>query len=677
MTAVKSSRTANPLHSLIAKKPMLYFTGGGDLVAAPVYQFGDFQLDCGRFELLRDGRTIRVERKPMELLILLVSREGQLVTRAEIAQRMWDSEVFVDTEHGINTAIRKIRQVLRDDPANPRFVQTVTGMGYRFIAPVSGIQLGVEDSRPSAAPLVPEALEPEPLSSTIPASMPDPASKEAPAPPSPVKIRLRPWLALAVLAVFVIATLTVTLGPHRLAARLLHRNTPRGITSLAVIPLDNLSGDPGQEYFADGMTDELITMLAKNSNLRITSRTSVMQYKGVHKPLPEIAQGLGVDGILEGSISRANGQVHMTLQLIRADTDTHLWAESYDRSNNDVAALPEEAARDIAGRLHSSVASITPARYVNPEAHDAYQQGRYLWFAGDIDAALPYFKKATELQPDYALAWAGLSGYYGAGVMFGDLDPRKVLPLVDLTSAKCLQLDPSESQCHLSMAGDDLVSKWKFDEALQETSRSIELDQKNSEAYEVRARILQALNRQEESVRAEKTSNELNPANPWGLMLALWIARRYDDALRDAQQRVVATPRDPVMQLFLGAIYRGKGMDKESMQCIEKFYRYSGQPEAADSLHRAFESGGVKAAVEWQIRFDKASAAKHYVGPVDVAELYAQLGDREQTLARLEEAFRQHSPPLLWIQSDAAYDFLHADPRYRSLIQRIGLPPAY
>jgi TolB-like protein/DNA-binding winged helix-turn-helix (wHTH) protein len=656
---------------------MLYFTGGGDLLAGPVYEFGDFRLDCGRYELLRDGRTIRVERKPMELLILLLSREGQLVTRAEIAERMWDSEVFVDTEHGINTAIRKIRQILRDDPANPRFVQTVTGMGYRFIAPVSGLQPGVEVSQSSVPPLVSEALKPEPPSSAIPLSIPDPASPEAPRLPFPEKVRLRPWLALAVFAVFVIATLAVAPGSHRLAIGLLHRNTAPAISSLAVIPLDNLSGDPGQEYFADGMTDELITMLAKNSNLRITSRTSVMQYKGVHKPLPQIAQDLGVDGILEGSISRANGQVHMTLQLIRADTDSHLWAESYDRDNKDVAALPEEAARDIAGRLHRSVAPMTPVRYVNPEAHDNYLQARYLWYTGDIAASLPYFEKATKLQPDYAIAWAGLSSYYGAGAMFGDLDPRKALPLLDLTSAKCLQLDQSESECHLSMAGDDLLSKWKLEEALKETSRSIELNPKNAEAYEVRSRILQALNRQEESVQAEKTSIELNPANPWGLTLALWIARRYDDALRDAQQRLVATPREPVVQLFLAAIYRGKGMQKESMECLEKFYRYSDQPKAADSLRRTFESGGVRAAIEWQIRFDKARAGKNYVAPADVAELYAQLGDREQTLAQLEAAFQQHSPPLLWIQSDAAYDFLHTDPRYRSLIQRIGLPPAY
>jgi TolB-like protein len=462
-----------------------------------------------------------------------------------------------------------------------------------------------------------------------------------------------------------------------LAARSLGISARPQIRSLAVLPLDNLSGDPSQDYFADGMTDELITMLAKNSTLRVVSRTSVMQYKGVRRPLPEIARALGVDGILEGSIARSGDKVHMTIQLIQASSDTHLWAESYDRSSNYVAALPGEAAHDVANRLHSSLASTTPARYINPAAHDAYLQGRVLWWENDNDASFPYFKKATELQPDYALAWFGLSSYYGAGAMFGQLDPRQALPLADSAASKCLQLDPSASECHIAMAGDDLLSKWNFEEALREISRAIELDPKYAEAYELRSRTLQALNRHVESIQAYKTADELNPADPWGLIMALWLARQYDDALTNAQQRAVATPRDPFMQGLLAAIYRGKGMDKESIQCLEKYYRFAEGPASADALHRAFERGGAKAAVQWQIEFLKSRAAKRYVSPVDLAELYAQLGDREQALALLEEAFRQHAPGLLWIQGDSAYDFLRSDERYRSIIRRVGLPPAY
>ncbi len=635
------------------------------VATGPVFEFGNFRLDCGRFELLHDGRSLRVERKPMELLILLVSRQGQLVTRAEIAERLWSSEVFVDTEHGINTAIRKLRYLLRDDSDDPRFIQTVTGMGYRFIAPTVSIGDAASDAHAATT------VEPVASDRGLEAETPTPSTDETPKKSIAVQVAIVARF-IALTALFIV----MAIGPRQIAG-LLHRNANPPITSLAVLPLDNLSGDPNQEYFADGMTDELITMLAKDSTLRITSRTSVMQYKGARKPLGDIARALNVDGILEGSISRSNGSVHMTLQLIRADTDAHVWAESYDREVRDVAALPGEAARDIADRLNRKVARAAPARYINPAAHDAYLQGRYLWFANDSEASLPYFKKATELQPDYALAWAGLTGYYGGEAMFGGLDPREALPKTDAAASKCIQLDPSEPECHVSRAGAELLVNWNLDEALKEISRAIDLDPKNAEAYELRARILQALNRHEESIQSEKTSIELNPANEWGLTLALWTARRYDEALIDVQQRIVATPRDPVPQLFLASSYRGKGMDKESIQALEKFYRCSEGPSEAASLHRAFESGGVRAAVEWQINFVKAAARKHYVSPVDLAELYAQLGDRANTLAYLDEAYQQHASGLLWIQADPAYDFLHGDPRYRSLIQRMGLPPAY
>ncbi|MGB9076179.1 MAG: winged helix-turn-helix domain-containing protein [Terracidiphilus sp.] len=654
-------------------------------MACRVFEFGGFKVDCDRFELSRAGRTLKLERKPMELLILLAAGNGHLITRTEIVESLWDSEVFVDTEHGINTAIRKIRQVLGDDPENPSFVQTVTGKGYRFIAPIGTVEHSLSGDQNRLSPTEANPLE---VGGAAAAPMPTTASPTQPptvlnaSQPSDMALgnarnsRLILWLAAFGVAV-VLAFIAISPAGRGLAARFLGLSARPEIRSLAVLPLDNLSGDPSQDYFADGMTDELITMLAKNSTLRVVSRTSVMQYKGVRRPLPEIARALGVDGILEGSIARSGEKVHMTVQLIQAPSDTHLWAESYDRSSNDVAALPGEAARDVANRLHNSLASTTPARYINPAAHDAYLQGRYLWWEGHNDASFPYFKKATELQPDYALAWFGLSSYYGAGAMFGQLDPRPALPQEDFTAQKCLQLDPSASECHLAMAGDELLSKWNVEEALRETSRAIELDPRSADAYELRSRILQVLNRQEESIQAQKTALEFNPADPWTLALALWIARRYDAALTDVQQRVVATPHDPILQLFLAMNYRGKGMDKESIRCLEKYYLYAEGPATADALHRAFERGGAKAAVEWQIKFVKARAAKRYVSPVDLAELYAQLGDREQTLALFEEAFRQHAPGLLWIQCDSAYDFLHSDERYRSIIKRVGLPPAY
>ena len=312
-----------------------------------VYRFGDFSLDCGKFELCRKGHRLKLERKPLELLVVLVTKHGQVVTRDEIAGCLWQREVFVDIEHGINTAIRKIRQILDDSSDLPQFVHTISGSGYRFIAPVTAVE--------------PEVTEPtQPSGDPVDLPPPPPEVSATPVIPSAGKPHHRVWLVTALCASVLVVTSILTLGPPPLAARFLDRDTHAPIASLAVLPLANLSGDPDEEYFADGMTDELTTMLAKDSTLRIVSRTSAMQFKGAHRSLPEIARALSVDAILEGSISRSGNQVHMTLQLVRGDTDSHQWAESYDRDTNDVAArCPTLRPEPFAARLNSS--TPTPA----------------------------------------------------------------------------------------------------------------------------------------------------------------------------------------------------------------------------------------------------------------------------------------------------------------------------
>ena len=278
-------------------------------MANGIVRFSEFELDRGRYELRRGDRTLKLEKIPMDLLLLLVDADGHLVTRDEIIERIWGKDVFVDTEHGINTAIRKIRLALKDDPDQPRFVQTVTGKGYRFIAPVT-----VEPHTPAngngasgaaAGTIVPPVAN---LSS-------NPAT--APVPPPDRASAFRP-IAWAILGVLVVVATLVAFNVRGLRDRLRPQPAKHSIQSLAVLPLENLSGDPKQEYFADGMTDEIITMLAKNPSLRVVSRTSVMQYKGAHRPLRDIARELGVEGILEGSVERQRDRVHLNAQLIHA-----------------------------------------------------------------------------------------------------------------------------------------------------------------------------------------------------------------------------------------------------------------------------------------------------------------------------------------------------------------------
>jgi TolB-like protein/DNA-binding winged helix-turn-helix (wHTH) protein len=632
-------------------------------MAARSFQFGEFELDCDRFELRRGERTLKLERKPMELLILLAAKNGDLVTRAEIVEKLWDSEVFVDTEHGINTAVRKIRQVLRDDSVQPRFVQTVTGKGYRFAAPIVEVRSSVAEEvgqvRPAVVSSLPDDVVPVEAAAGVSIAAAAAVSR---------KSRLRYWLTVAAVVAFLVVG--ISLGARGLRDR---AAMPK-ISSLAVLPLDNLSGDASQDYFADGMTDELTTMLAKNSNLRVVSRTSVMQYKGVHRPLPEIARELGVDGVLEGSVERSGDKVHMTIQLIQAQSDTHVWAESYDREASDVVSLPREAAQTIAKKLNSAVLQPTQVRYVSPEAHDDYLRGRYLWFADKNDEAGKYFRKVTELQPDYALGWTGLAMYYGQGVVDGQLDPADSSAAGEEAARKAVELDDSLPEAHLTFGAMIFVNRWDWVRADREIARAIELDPKYAEAYNFRAKIYVAIGRYEEAIEAQKKAQELAPfQRPYALGLVYVEARQYDAAIKDVRQRYETLQDSNGLHWILRESYRCKGMLKEAAQEWEKIYLISGDKEKAVNIRRTFEKGGYNALLLRQIEIFKQ---RKYVSPVDLALQYAQLGDKEKTLSLLEDGYRQHSPVLLWIRTDPAFDFLHGDERYRSIIRRIGLPPA-
>ena len=288
--------------------------------AVSSYKFGRFELDLRSYELKRDGEPLRLEKIPMELLIFLVEHHGQLVTREQIIERLWGKQVFLDTEQGVNTAIRKIRQVLLDDPEKPQFLETVVGKGYRFVSIVT--------AKGNESP---------------------PSREELPPPHGPQMTRNRTRDLWLIGAVSVLLLLGVVLWAvwYRIAWATKPRITT-SFHSIAVLPLENLSGDPSQEYFADGITDALITQLAKLHGLRVISRTSIMQYKSLRKPLPDIARDLSVDAVVEGSVSRSGNRVRVTAQLVDAHADRHLWAEEYDRDLREILSLQSELARDIA-----------------------------------------------------------------------------------------------------------------------------------------------------------------------------------------------------------------------------------------------------------------------------------------------------------------------------------------
>jgi TolB-like protein/DNA-binding winged helix-turn-helix (wHTH) protein len=623
-------------------------------MAAGTFEFGEFELNCERYELRRKGIPLRLERQPMELLILLASSDGHLVSRDEIAQLLWPSEVFVDTGHGINTAIRKIRYVLREDPESPRFLQTITGKGYRFI--------GVTP-KPEPVPLPGETDQPEPL-------IPQPVvPTHAPA-----------WLHRLWIWVSVSAVILILIGIATFGARSVRGHTkPQPITSIAVLPLANLSGDPNEEYFADGMTDELTTMLAKDSTLQIVSRTSAMQFKDAHRSLPEIAHALHVDAILEGSISRSTKQVHMTLQLIRADTDSHLWAESYDRNTNDVAALPDDAARAIAARLNSGTPPHANARYIKPEAHDAYLRGHYSWVVGRNEDAGRYYQRAVDIQPDYALGWSGLADYYGMRAVKGEVDPLQALPQAESAARKAVELDDSLSRAHAALGGMIFFNRGDGVQALNELTRATELSSHDSENFHLHARVLCALGRYDEAIAVQKQSTAINPFEHPGAMAEIYLCtRQFDAAISDGEMRLKDFPVATDILGQLADAYHWKGMDKEAVEMLGRQISAKGDLPLSAAVRRAFETGGYAAVVRCRLAAVEKRARTARVSTFELADLHGRLSEHDETLALFEQGVNERDPLLLLLaQSDPAFDFLHADPRYRSLIEKMGLPPMY
>lgn len=631
---------------------------------ALTHKFDEFELDPSRFELRRNGRVLKLERIPMELLLLLLEKDGSVVTRQEIVDRLWGKEVFVDTEHGINTAIRKIRQALKDDPEHPRFVQTVTGKGYRFVAETNA-EANAETNQDKPEPSQPTERRTPPPPSGAEVSRLSP-STTAGAPANKIKLAIALALVLASAATLAFA----------FRARLFPTHAAQ-IHSIAVIPLANLSGDSSQEYFADGMTDELITALAKNRNLRVVSRTSAMQYKGVKRPLPEIARELNVDGILEGSIERNANRVHMTVQLIYAPTDSHVWAESYDRDLNQAYSLPGELSQTIAKEVKAATSPLPTPRYISPEAHDAYLHGRYFWFTFNVPNTLPYFEKAIQLQPDYAAAWSGLADTYDIDGMMNH-PPAEVSEKVHDAALKAVELDPSLAEAHNSLAAWYLFYAWDPARAEAEDRRALELDPNFAEGHHVLSYILEVQQRYPEAEVEARRSVELDPfAHDWELGVFYTNIRQYDAALKELTMRSVAVPNDPDIASNLAKLYWLKGMYKESQSEYEHVLDLQHDSATKAAAHRAWITGGEPAVERWGANNIKALARKQYIDGEFVASIIAFAGDKEETMKYLEASYLIHDPYLIFIQNEPLFDFLHTDPRYQALVKKMGLPPAY
>ena len=504
-----------------------------------------------------------------------------------------------------------------------------------------------------------------------------------PAPSRNRRMVVRKVALLAGMAI-ALASALVILNIHGWRDRLFVRTPKPQIQALAVLPLANLSGDPEQDYFADGMTEELITDLAKIGALRVISRTSVMQYKGAHKPLPEIAKALNVDAVVEGSVERSGDRVRVRAQLIEASTDRHLWAESYERDLRDVLGLQSEVARAIA---HEIKIKLTPqdqtrlatAPPVNSEAYELYLKGRYYWnkMSGvAVTQAAEYFSKAIALDGSYAPVYVGLADCYLRQADLGSLPPSEAYGRAKTATLTALEIDDGLAEAHASLAVIRADYDWDWEGAETEFQRALELDPKHVNAHQWHAVFLAKMGRFKEAFPEIETAKELDPlslpvATSAGSILR--YARRYDEAIEELRRAIELEPSFKFTHVELAEVYGLKGMFQEAASEWSRVNALSGNPER---LHYAAvrDAAGYQRSEQLWIEHLRESSKREYVSPMAMALAYARIGQSEQALAWLEEAYRQRAPELSGLKVNPLFDFLRSKPRFQDLLGRMNFP---
>ena len=627
--------------------------------ATRVLRFDTFELDLRAGELRKRGVKLRLQGQPLQLLAILLQGAGNLVTREELRSQLWPADTFVDFDHSLHNAIGRIRETLGDSAETPRYIETLPRRGYRFIAPVEQVQ-ALRTSQANGNK-TPEAVAVAPQSKTRAATL---------------------ALTLLVLAAS---------GSAFWLVRAVSRPTsaaPR-LRSLAVLPLENLSGDPSQEYFADGMTEQLITDLAKVGSLRVISRTSVMRYKGTKKGLPEIARELNVDGIVEGSVMRSGNRVRITAQLLHAPTDKHLWAEAYERDLGDVIGLQNEVAQAIAQQVRAQLtpqqqARLRSARLVNPEAYEAYLKGRYYLsnqfkMVQPLNMAKGYFEESIRKDPGFALAYSGLADSYVYLAFYGHgQSPDRAYSSAKGALHKALELDDSIGETHDTLGLLSWRFEWNWEAAEREFNHAIALAPSYSCAHEDRAVYLSFIGRRADALAEIAKSNELDPG-PSSAMTesaAYYQLRDYQSLVEASRRGIVSSPNEWTEHYNLGVGYEGTGKLLEAISEYQKAIEISnGDHDATASLAHAFAVIGRRAEAEKILHDLERKSKSGYVSPYRMATIYAGLGKRDKAFAFLERAYQERSLDISWhLKADLRIDNLRSDPRFQDLVRRVGYP---
>jgi TolB-like protein/DNA-binding winged helix-turn-helix (wHTH) protein/Flp pilus assembly protein TadD len=624
-------------------------------------RFGVFEVDLRSGELRKHGVRLRLQEQPFQVLAMLLERPGETVTREELRKRLWTAETFVDFDHGVNKAVNRIRDALGDSATSPRFVETVARRGYRFIADVA-VAEGAPLARPEVrtGDLVPHA-------------------NESVGPVQSAR-RLRRWYSWVIAgATLALASIVVVWVTRSRAPQ------PTSIRSLAVLPLENLSGDDSQEYFADGMTDELIASLGQVSALRVISRTSVMPYKRARKPLPQIARELNVDAVIEGTVLRSGDQVRITAQLIQARDDTHLWSQWYDGDLRDTLALQNRVARAIAEQIRVNLnsqeqARLKHGRVIDPEAYEAYLKGRYFWnkrTGDDFQKAVEYFSQAIERDPNYAQAYSGLSDTYAllGDWEYGVLAPREALPRAKAAAVKALQIDQALGEAHTSLGFCLDAFDWDLKSADAEFRRGIELNPGYATAHHWYAWHLSLLGRNNDAIAEMKKAQNLDPLSliiNADLAELLLMAHFTNDSIQQSRKTIEMDVNFPLAHNQLALAYLQSQRNDEAIAELQQAVRLSaGSPTSTANLARALAASGRKDQARQLLGNLKERSRASVSNASEIAVVYAALGDSDQAMAWLEKGYDERFNPGVLLRP--GFDSLRADRRFRDLERRVGL----
>lgn len=619
-------------------------------------RFGDFALDVAAYDLRRRGRAIKLGRQPMDLLILLVESRGLLVSRSQIVDRLWGKDVFVDVETGVNTAISKVRQALRDSADTPAFVETVPGRGYRFIAAVEAISAPSEPGSEVALP------------------GPTPAPEETPRP------RRRTTWGRLVIPLLVVAMAAGVLAWTRL------RGSPAGPgVTLAVLPFENLGSDPAREYLAAGLTEETSASLAQIDPEHLSVKGRTLPYKGTTKTAVEIGRELTVDYLLESSIRTEGDRLRVTVTLLRVRDEEHVWSQSYDRETTTLLGLQQELSTAIAEQIRLRLSpdhlnGVGLRQTHNAEAYDAYLRGRHLQGRRTPDGnarAIDEYKRAIALDPNYALAWSSLAFTYAGSAVNGDARPHEVEPLARDAALHAVRANPHLAEAQFAMGYVDWLLDWDWKAAETSLRLTIELDPSNAAGPRTLGHALSQMHRDREAESAMRRTRELEPLEPMSYALSAQVAFQGRDnptAIAHARRAVLIDSELWIGYVELAQAYAQIGESELALEALSDATRLSWQGNSKAVSLRGYilaKTGRTNQARE-VLRTLEAGALERYVPPYAMALIHAGLGERDAVFVELGRAYAERDIHLIYLPVDPKWDEYRADRRFTALLAECG-----